>query len=121
MTEIPSSNQPGDNNSENEPPNRVRSSILWFLVAIIPIPIGLLMDPNAVLEAYKRGQPASLLMFTILSLPCVLIAGIGQSGGIASKGWTRVAAGIFAGLWMGVFDVCVIYFVGCCSAISRIH
>jgi hypothetical protein len=92
----------------------------WFVLEIAPIPIGLLIGSADIFDSYRRGPKGLFVFFLIITLACSLTGGIGQFGGYRAKRISKIALGCFAGLWIAAFDLSVVCFAGCCSAISQI-
>jgi hypothetical protein len=92
----------------------------WFLLEIVPIPIGLLIGSMNIFDPSRasKGHFAFFLSFTLL---CTVTGGIGQCGGFKTRHWKHIISGVLLGIPIAVFDLCVIFFAGCCLAIGQIH
>lgn len=92
----------------------------WFLLGITPIPIGLLMGPENIFTTFGTGGKGLLVIFVVLTSILSVAAAIGISCSIRKKVFVKVALGLFLSIGMVAFDLSVIFFIGCCSAISNI-
>lgn len=93
----------------------------WLLLEITPIPIGLLIGSIHIFDSIVNGTKGLFVFFVILTLACSVVGAIGQFGGFKKASLGRFAAGIFAGMWVAAFDITVIFFTGCSSAIGHIN
>jgi hypothetical protein len=123
-------NRPTQPNEPSEPkpfPERQDSAtdngerLGWLLLEFVPIPIGLLTGSIHIFDSIVNGTKGLFIVFATLTLACSVIGAIGQWGGFKKAGLGRFAAGVFVGIWIGVFDITVVFFTGCCSAIGHIN
>lgn len=121
MKNVPPDNQqPADPQPQNSAPEK-NGYLGWFLLEIAPIPLGLLIGSMRVFDSIQNGSKGLFVFFVILTLLCSVVGAFGQFGGFKKRSARNIALGIFAGICIAVFDVFVVFFVGCCSAIGNIH
>jgi hypothetical protein len=93
----------------------------WLLLGLVPIPIGLLAGPLRLFDDASQGRHRSSILFALVTFAITLTAGNLFSHTPVLKGVKAILVGIFIGIMMGVLDLSVIWFTGCCSAISNTH
>lgn len=108
------SNQP---DSSRIPPSDTGGYVGWFLLEIAPIPIGFLIGSGDIFKSLIEGSKGLFFCFVALTLACSEVGGIGQFKGFKTKSLSRVAVGIFAGVWIAAFDFSVVCFFGCGAAL----
>ena len=104
--------------SDNKSPRAV-GKVWWLPVGLAPIPIGLLMGPGNIFTTFGTGTKNLLVGFVVLTSILGVAAGIGLSGPKNKRMVLRVALGLFLAVWIVSFDLSVVFFVGCCSAFSK--
>jgi hypothetical protein len=90
-----------------------------LVVALIPIPLQLLV---AMADSSGAGMPSIVtVMMFIIGFVCCLFGGIGICGGFEDKARARsIVAGVGLGLVLGVLNLFVAGFIGCCTDFSHI-
>jgi len=111
----------GESKNEENQTSKASESWRWFLIGIVPIPIGLLIGSAELFDSLQSGRRASFISFAIFTILLSVAAGIGQAGGFTTKRLKSIAVGVFGGIWVATFDMLVVVFIGCCSAIGQIH
>ena len=117
---------------ENEPmptekppsPGGGKIKVLFLLLALAPMPIGLLLDPLRlfnVAQGNKSIDSSLLVTFNVLTLLCSIIGAIGICGGFKKGKWIARVVGVAIGLVLWAVEVFSILFIGCCQGFSQIH
>jgi hypothetical protein len=103
--------------SNPNPPPRQSGKFKFLLIALGPIPVGLIFFTSKAFVDSSHGQDAlksDLVMMGIFTLICTLTGSIGLCGGFDGgnqpKAWI---GGIALGIIMFVVDVFITFFVGC--------
>jgi len=115
-------NQSEEPKKEENPTSQAGEAWLWFLLGIAPIPVGLLIGSVNLFDSFQSGdRRAAFMSFAILTTLFGLASGIGSSGGFKTRRFKAIAIGVFFGIWITLFDMLVVVFIGCCSGLSQIH
>jgi hypothetical protein len=100
----------------NLPPKQ-SGKIKFLLIALGPIPVGLLIfTAKAFLKSNpgQNGLASELVMMGFFTFICSLIGSIGLCGGFGqSSGPKAWLGGIVLGIALFIVDVLIIFFVGC--------
>lgn len=105
-----------------KPPSPNGGKIIFLLLALVPIPIGLLLDPVHIFDAVQGSKSnGSFIAFNIVTLICCGIGGIGMCGGFKKGGWKGRLGGVVIGLILWAVEGYCIAFIGCCKGLVQMH
>jgi hypothetical protein len=108
--------------TENPPP-RGGGKIYFLLLALLPIPMGLLAGPLRlfdIAQGDKSVNSAPLIVFQIFTMICCITGGIGMCGGFKQGKWKARVGGVAVGLILWAVEASVVLFIGCCIGLSKI-
>jgi hypothetical protein len=105
--------------SEIPTPND-RGGMLWLFLGILPIPIGLMIGPTKIFNSFHGGNNGICAVYAGVVVACSLVCGIGQSGGFKSRKAADIGLGIVIGIFIGMVDFFVVFFVGCCGGFGNL-
>jgi hypothetical protein len=108
--------------NENPPP-RGGGKIYFLLLALLPIPMGLLANPLRLYDIAQGDKTVSsspLIVFKVFTIICCVTGGIGMCGGFKQGNWIGRISGLVVGLVLWVLDASIVLFIGCCLGLSKI-
>lgn len=94
------------------------------MLALAPIPLGLLLDPLQLFNIAIGGEtkyPAPLIVFQVFTMLCCITGGIGMCGGFQKDKLGARIGGVAIGLVLWLLDAGIVLFIGCCIGLSKIH
>jgi hypothetical protein len=92
--------------------------LIWIFIGLAPIPIGLLIGPAKIFNASENQNNPLWLSYVALTGICSLLCGIGQAGGFRSRKASDFLWGSMIGVIIGTLNFGVVFFAGCCSALT---
>src|ERR1700722_9238450 len=105
-----------------KPPSRTGAKIIFLFLALVPIPIGLLLDPLSLLNySLNNKSGGQFIVFNVFALICCCAGQIGICGGFKKGEWKALIVGVMTGLILWVVEGSIIFFIGCCKGLSQIH
>jgi hypothetical protein len=108
---------------ENPPP-RGGGKICFLLLALLPIPMGLLADPLRLFDIAQGDKTVSsspLIVLNVFTVICCVTGGIGMCGGFKKGNWMGLISGLVVGLIFWPVVASVVLFIGCCIGLSHVH
>lgn len=103
-------------NKDHDPKKRSGAQLVYFFVALLPIPLGVLTVEPITSNEFPRSFYERY--FFVIILACCITGCIGMMVNRKKRDSMNVLLGIFLGLMLTVAEGGIIAFVGCCQSLK---